>query len=41
MTGNFRVAILTLIVFFAAGFLLLVRVNMPKAALEAGNDYEQ
>ena len=38
-TGNFRVAILSLIAFFAVGFLLLWSVNMASAAREAGNEY--
>jgi UMF1 family MFS transporter len=38
-TGNFRVALLTLMVFFAAGLLLLSRVDMKRAAGEAGNEF--
>lgn len=36
MTRSFRVAILSLIVFFIAGILLLSRVNLAKAAKQAG-----
>jgi UMF1 family MFS transporter len=37
-TGSYRVAILSLIVFFAVGMALLARVNVRAAALEAGNE---
>jgi UMF1 family MFS transporter len=36
-TGSFRVAIVSLIVFFIAGLLLLARVDVVRAAQEAGN----
>jgi UMF1 family MFS transporter len=36
-TGSFRVAILSLIIFFIAGLLLLSRVDVVRAAQEAGN----
>lgn len=38
ITGSYRVAILSLILFFAAGMALLTRVNVRAAALEAGNE---
>jgi UMF1 family MFS transporter len=38
VTGSQRVAIVTLIIFFIAGLLLLSRVNVKQAILEAGND---
>ena len=38
ITGNYRVAILSLVVFFIAGLALLSRVNVRKAAIEAGNE---
>jgi len=37
VTGNYRIAILSLVVFFIAGLLLLIKVNVAKAAIEAGN----
>ncbi|MEK6409582.1 MAG: MFS transporter [Acidobacteriota bacterium] len=37
-TGSYRIAILSLIVFFIVGFTLLARVNVRKAAIEAGNE---
>ncbi|HSB10633.1 MAG TPA: MFS transporter [Blastocatellia bacterium] len=37
-TGSYRVAILSLVVFFIAGLTLLVRVNVREAAIEAGNE---
>lgn len=37
-TGSYRLAILSLVVFFIAGLALLVRVDVRKAALEAGNE---
>ena len=37
-TGSFRVAILSLIVFFLLGILLLMKVDVRRAALEAGNE---
>ena len=36
-TGSYRLAILSLIVFFLAGLAVLVRVDVPRAAREAGN----
>ncbi len=38
LTHNFRIAIVSLIVFFALGLLLLAKVNVRQAALEAGNE---
>ena len=37
-TQSYRTAILSLIVFFVAGLLVLMRVNVRKAAIEAGNE---
>ncbi|WP_372521946.1 MFS transporter [Sulfuricaulis sp.] len=37
-TGSYRIAILSLIVFFVLGLLLLFRVNVRQGILEAGND---
>jgi UMF1 family MFS transporter len=37
-TGSYRTAVLSLIVFFLAGLLLLARVDVRQAALEAGNE---
>lgn len=37
-TGSYRTAILSLIVFFIAGLLVLSRVDVRKAAIEAGNE---
>ena len=37
-TGSSRVAILSLILFFIAGLILLIPVNVRKAMLDAGND---
>ena len=36
-TASYRLAILSLVVFFVAGFALLAKVNVQKAAIEAGN----
>lgn len=36
-TGSYRTAILSLVVFFVAGLLLLARVDVRRAAAEAGN----
>jgi UMF1 family MFS transporter len=36
-TGNYRLAILSLITFFAAGLLVLVTVNVRHAAAEAAH----
>ena len=38
MTHNFRIAIVSLIVFFLAGLVLLSRVDVRRAAQEAGNE---
>lgn len=38
LTGSFRIAILSLVVFFAAGIFLLARVDVARAAREAGNE---
>jgi MFS transporter, UMF1 family len=38
VTGNYRIAILSLVVFFIAGLILLIRVNVAKAAIESGNE---
>ncbi len=38
LTGSYRVAIVSLVVFFVAGFVLLARVDVRRAILEAGND---
>lgn len=35
LTGSYRIAILSLIVFFAAGFILLLKLNLKKAIAEA------
>ena len=40
LTGSYQYAILSMVVFFVAGLLLLVRVNVPRAAAEAGNRVE-
>jgi len=37
-TGSYRIAILSLVIFFIVGLALLTRVNIRKAALEAGNE---
>jgi UMF1 family MFS transporter len=37
-TGSFRLAILSLILFFLFGLLLLAKLDVRRAALEAGND---
>jgi len=37
-THNYRLAILSLVVFFIAGLALLTKVNVAKAAIEAGNE---
>jgi len=36
-TGSYRLSIFSLVVLFAVGFVLLLRVNVRQAALEAGN----
>src|SRR5690606_37761354 len=38
LTDSYRLAILSLIVFFALGFVLLLALNMPRAIREAGNE---
>jgi UMF1 family MFS transporter len=35
VTGSYRIAILSLIVFFVLGLLMLVRVNVEKGVQEA------
>lgn len=37
-TGSYRIALLSLVVFFILGLALLTRVNIRKAAIEAGNE---
>jgi UMF1 family MFS transporter len=37
ITGSYRIALISLIVFFVAGLLLLVRVNVRRAIIESGN----
>lgn len=37
VTGSYRIAIVSLMIFFIAGALLLLRVNIARAAEEAGN----
>lgn len=37
LTGSYQYAILSMVVFFVAGLALLLRVNVPQAAAEAGN----
>ena len=37
-TGSYRVAILSLVVFFIVGLALLAKVNVRQAAIEAGNE---
>jgi MFS transporter, UMF1 family len=37
ITGSYRIALISLIIFFAAGLLLLVRVNVRRAIIESGN----
>ncbi|KQS65768.1 MFS transporter [Modestobacter sp. Leaf380] len=37
LTGSYRLAIISLVVFFVAGFVLLARLPMRRAVLEAGN----
>jgi MFS transporter, UMF1 family len=38
LTGNYRVAILALVIFFVLGLLVLTQVDIRRAALEAGNE---
>jgi UMF1 family MFS transporter len=40
-TGSYRLAILSLALFFAVGLLLLTRVNVRRAIAEAGNEIPQ
>jgi len=37
-TGSYRASILSLVVFFVVGLILLIRVNVHAAAIEAGNE---
>jgi len=37
-THSYRIAILSLIIFFIVGLALLFRVNVREAAIEAGNE---
>ncbi|MFE4399859.1 MFS transporter, partial [Kitasatospora sp. NPDC056808] len=37
LTGSYRDAILSLVLFFVIGFALLARVPVRRAALDAGN----
>jgi UMF1 family MFS transporter len=37
LTGSYRGALLSLVVFFVAGFVLLAMANIRRAILEAGN----
>ncbi|GII51841.1 MFS transporter [Planotetraspora thailandica] len=37
-TNSYRIAIVSLVVFFVAGFLMLLAVNLPKAIRQAGNE---
>ncbi len=37
LTGSYRLAIISLVVFFVAGFVLLARLPMRRAVVEAGN----
>jgi MFS transporter, UMF1 family len=37
LTGSYQYAILSMVVFFVTGLVLLLRVNVPQAAAEAGN----
>jgi UMF1 family MFS transporter len=36
LTGSYRLAVLSLIIFLVIGFVLLTRVNVERARLEAG-----
>jgi UMF1 family MFS transporter len=40
-TGSFRLAILSLILFFVLGMVLLAKVDVRRAAIEAGNQPPQ
>jgi UMF1 family MFS transporter len=37
LTGNYRLAILSLIVFFVGGLVVLLKVNIEQGIREAGN----
>ena len=37
-TGSYRIAIVSLVVFFFLGLVLLARVDLRRAAVEAGNE---
>jgi UMF1 family MFS transporter len=37
LTGSYRIAIVSLVLFFALGLVLLARVNVRRAAADAGN----
>ncbi|MFP4368396.1 MAG: MFS transporter [Candidatus Kapaibacterium sp.] len=37
-TGSYRIAILSLIVFFVVGFIMLLSLNIKKAIIESGNE---
>jgi len=37
-TGSYRIALLSLVIFFIVGLMLLIGVNIRKAAIEAGNE---
>src|SRR5690606_15568954 len=37
LTASYRIAIISLMIFFIAGFILLIFVNIRRAAEEAGN----
>ena len=37
-TGSYRIAILSLVIFFIGGLALLIKVDVRKAAIEAGNE---
>ncbi|MGH3146921.1 MAG: MFS transporter, partial [Rubrobacter sp.] len=37
LTGSYRSALASLVIFFAAGFILLAVVNVRRAITEAGN----
>ena len=38
LTASYRLGILSLVVFFVAGFVLLIGVDLRRAAREAGNE---
>ena len=37
ITNSYRTAIVSLLIFFVLGFVLLLAVNLPRATREAGN----